>query len=75
MDARRPMVAAWLGAIGSLAVADLVLNARHDGSTLSEAARHVYRTDTPVGRAAFVASWAVLSGWLIPHICRTPRGG
>ena len=77
MTARREMVAAWSSAIGTLAVADLVLNRRHDGSTLSEVARHVYRTDTPAGRVAFVASWCALSAWLIPHICRhkTARGG
>ena len=77
--ARRPMVYAWAGAIGGLALADWLLDRRHDGSTLSEVTRHVFRTDTPAGRAAFAASWCVLTAWFIPHICRRtpdlPRGG
>ena len=62
--------AVWAAGIGSLVVLDLALDKRHDGSTLSEVTRMVYRTDTRLGRCAFVASWAALSGWLIPHILK-----
>lgn len=62
--------AVWAAGIGTLVVLDVVLDQRHDGSTLSEVTRLVYRTDTRLGRCAFVASWAALSGWVVPHICR-----
>lgn len=64
--------AVWAAGIGTLVVLDVVLDRRHDGSTLSEVTRLIYRTDTRAGRCAFVASWAALSGWLVPHICRPP---
>lgn len=70
MTARRPMVYAWATAIGALGLADWLLDRRHDGSTLSECARHVWHTDTPAGRVSFALSWAALSVWFIPHICR-----
>lgn len=60
----------WAAGIGTLVVLDALLDRRHDGSTLSDVTRLVYRTDTRLGRCAFVASWAALSGWLVPHICR-----
>lgn len=62
--------AVWAAGIGTLVVLDVALDRRHDGSTLSEVTRMVYRTDTPLGRCAFIASWAALSTWLVPHICR-----
>jgi hypothetical protein len=64
------MVAAWAGSIAALAIADLILNRRQDGSTLSESARYVFRTDTPAGKFAFAASWAALTAWIVPHINR-----
>lgn len=64
----------WTAGIGPLIVLDAVLDKRNDGSTLSEATRYIYRTETPFGRAAFVASWLALSTWLIPHICRKGSG-
>ncbi len=38
----------WAAGIGPLVILDLALDKRHDGSTLSEAARYIYRTDNPV---------------------------
>lgn len=64
----------WGAGIGSLIVLDVLLDRRHDESTLSEVTRSLYRTHTPLGRAAFLASWAALSGWLIPHICKAVEG-
>jgi hypothetical protein len=69
---RRPLTI-WAAGIGSLVVLDVALDRRHDGSTLSECTRLIYRTDTPLGRCAFVASWLALSGWLLPHICKRAR--
>lgn len=63
----RPHVV-WAAGIGSLVVLDAALDRRHDGSTLSEVTRLVYRTDTKTGRCAFVASWLALTAWIIPHI-------
>lgn len=58
----------WVAGIGSLVILDVVLDRRHDGSTLSEVTRTIYRVDRPAGRCAFVASWAALTGWFVPHI-------
>lgn len=60
----------WAAGIGPLIVLDAYLDRRHDGSTLSEATRYIYRTETKVGRYAFLASWAALSLWLCPHIIK-----
>jgi hypothetical protein len=60
----------WAAGIGPLIVLDAVLDKRHDGSTLSEATRYIYRTETRFGRCAFVASWLGLSAWLVPHIIK-----
>lgn len=69
---RRPLTL-WAAGIGTLVVIDIACDRRHDGSTLSECTRLVYRTDTPLGRCAFVASWLALSGWVVPHICKQAR--
>lgn len=61
----------WAAGIGSLVVLDVWCDSRHDDSTLSSVTRMVYRTDTPLGKAAFIGSWLALSGWLVPHICRS----
>lgn len=63
----------WTAGIGPLIVLDILLDKRSDGSTLSEATRYIYRTETRFGRCAFVASWAALTAWLVPHICRKPQ--
>lgn len=61
----------WAAGIGPLIVLDVVLDKRHDGSTLSEATRYIYRTEhSRLGRCAFVASWLGLSAWLVPHILK-----
>lgn len=39
-----------------------------DGFPLTRVIRCVFRTDTPIGRAAFVAFVERGSGWLIKHI-------
>ena len=58
----------WATLLGSLAVLDLLCDRRHDDTTLSAVTRRAYRTHTLGGRVAFVGSWALLSGWLVPHI-------
>lgn len=59
---------AWAG----LALVGIALEVeslhRHDGATLSETTRAVFRTDTREGRAAFVGFWTALSVWFVPHI-------
>lgn len=42
-----------------------------EGDSLSECTRAALRTHTRAGQVAFVTGWAVLSGWLVPHICRS----
>lgn len=70
---RRPALV-WAAALGGLSLFDLwcARNAT-TGDSLSECTRATLRTHTPAGRAAFIAAWAVLSGWLVPHICRAVR--
>lgn len=67
-----PAFCGWIGTIGTMIVADIVLDKRRNGSTLSETARYVFRTDTRLGKAVFVGSWAALTGWLVPHIINVP---
>lgn len=64
----------WLGTLGALAAYDYwcAKNATI-GDSLSEVARATFRTDHPLGRAAFIGAWAVLTAWLLPHICRVVR--
>lgn len=66
-------MAFWLTVTAGLTAADLYFD-RNDcyGDTLSECTRFIWRTETPVGRVAFIASWAALSTWFVPHICRIP---
>lgn len=64
----------WGASLGALLAADVLLDRRHDGSTLSECTRATFRTHHPVGRVVFVAGWLGLSAWLIPHICKAVEG-
>lgn len=64
----------WISGIGSLLVADALLDRRHDGSTLSECTRSTFRTHTTAGRCAFVAAYAVGSAWFVPHILKHVEG-
>ena len=67
-----PALCGWVGTIGSLIVADVVLDKKRNGTTLSESARWLFRTDTKIGKTVFVAGWGYLTWWLIPHICKIP---
>jgi hypothetical protein len=62
--------AAWVTCIGTLAALDVVLDRRNDGTTLSECTRALYRTDTRIGRCAFIASWFALATWYPRHILK-----
>ena len=64
----------WGASLGGLILADVLLDRRHDGSTLSACTRATFRTHHPLGRVAFVASWGVLTAWLLPHICKRVEG-
>ena len=58
----------WLALAGTMG-----LNyARHrkGKSTLCSSARAPLQVHRVEGRIAFVAGWAALTGWLIPHFCR-----
>ena len=65
----------WAGVALVAVVLEVASLRRHDGATLSETTRAIYRTHTPAGRALFVASWVGLSVWLVPHICRATAAG
>lgn len=60
----------WAGFLLVGGIADVIADRRHNGSTLSECARATFGTDRRRGRVLFVACWAGLSAWLVPHICR-----
>lgn len=59
----------WLGyaAVGLLIEAHALRTAQAD-ATLSYATRTAFCTSNRAGRAAFAASWIVLSVWFVPHI-------
>lgn len=60
----------WAAGIGPLIVLDAVLDRRDTDSTLSAATRYVYRTETRLGRCAFLASWTALALWYPVHILK-----
>lgn len=63
----------WIGVFAVPAAADLYAAfVKHEG-TLSQFGRETFRTDTAAGKAAWIASWAALSAWLIPHVCKWPQ--
>lgn len=64
----------WYGlvAVGVCAEAYALRSEQHNG-TASHAWRTACRTDHPLGRAALVVGWGVLSAWLIPHLLRNPE--
>lgn len=65
----------WAVLFAAGTVAEVASLRRRDGATLSETTRALYRTHTPLGRAAFVTSWTGLSVWLVPHVCRATAAG
>lgn len=67
---RRPTLV-WGGVLGALGLLDYwcAKNAT-DGDSLSECTRAALRTHTRAGQVVFVAAWAALTAWLVPHICR-----
>jgi hypothetical protein len=70
---RRPLPV-WLGIGAGIAALDLWCDRNATvGDTASECARVLFHTHTPLGRAAFVVSWAALSAWLVPHIVKETR--
>lgn len=63
----------WLAFWTSFGIIDWKLDQRHDGSTLSESTRYLFRTHTPTGQAAFTAALASGSFVLWRHILK-PAG-
>lgn len=63
--------AVWVSVVAGVAAADYWCH-RTGRATLSTVTRRTLRTHTPYGRALFVAGWAGLSAWFIPHIVTTP---
>ncbi|HET7689161.1 MAG TPA: hypothetical protein VFK41_02185 [Nocardioidaceae bacterium] len=62
----------WLALTGTMG-----LNyARHrlGKSTLCSSARAPFHVDRREGQVVFLASWAALSGWLLPHFLRGQAG-
>lgn len=61
----------WVAGIGSLVVLDVWCDRNSTpGDSLSECVRVFFRPETRLGKFAFVASWAALSGWFLPHILK-----
>jgi len=59
----------WVGILGVAAVIEARAIRRHSG-TASEAIATLFRTETPAGRAAFLATLGGTSVWLARHIVR-----
>lgn len=72
MSVSAPVV--WSALIGADVAIELVTVALSHKSvnvpncTLSHATRVLCKTDTSVGKAAFVLGWTALSAWFVPHI-------
>lgn len=61
----------WVGILGAATALDIYCDRNSIvGDSLSECIRVAFHTETPQGRAAFVAAYAVGSAWFIPHIIR-----
>jgi hypothetical protein len=60
----------WASVIGGLGVFDAYRATKHDGSTLSECTRRLFRTDGPPGQALFRACLEVGAAELTAHILR-----
>lgn len=60
----------WAALLGAGIVAEARSLRRHDGATLSETTRWVFRTHTRAGRYAFATGWGALGGWFFVHILR-----
>lgn len=69
---RRP-AATWAACLGGLIALDVWCDRRKNESTLSCVVRHTFRVEHPAGKAAFLAAWAGLTAWLVPHILRVVR--
>lgn len=62
----------WGGILAAGAVAEVhALARKHRGCTLSGVTRQVCRTESPVGRALFLAGLGCLSAWFAHHITST----
>jgi hypothetical protein len=60
----------WAGVAVVATVLEVDSLRKHDGATLSEVTRDVFRTHTAPGRIAFLGFWAGLSVLFVPHILR-----
>lgn len=64
-------VARWGVVVAGLVLYDL--HCAHnavEGDSLSEVVRDYCRVHHPVGKTIFVAGWAALTVWFVPHILR-----
>lgn len=61
---------AWAVLAGAGVVLEAVSLRRHDGCTLSETWRAVFRTHTPAGRAFTVGFLSALPIVLVPHLLK-----
>jgi hypothetical protein len=58
----------WISTVAGLGVLDYVLDRQHNGATLSECTRWLFRTETVLGKSAFTAAMAAGSYVLHQHI-------
>lgn len=58
----------WLGTIGGLVAFDVYMSRRNPKWTLSNRSRRFFAVHTRPGQMAFIGGWALLTGWLLPHI-------
>lgn len=71
MVVHKRWAAAWVSTVAGLGVLDYVLDRRHDGSTLSECARWLFRTDTLPGKVAVTAAISSGAYVLNQHLIRS----
>lgn len=63
----------WVLFVSGGISADVWRNRRHDDSTLSQATRETFHTDTRVGAVTFLALWTALSVWFPIHLLRKDK--
>jgi hypothetical protein len=70
----RPVLV-WTGILAAAVAAQIHgLISRHKNCTLSGLTRQVCRTESPLGRALFLAGLGCLTAWFARHITTTDKG-
>jgi len=71
---RERAMAGWgLVLLGATLFELIAVDHKRSELTLSAFTRDIFRTDTKLGRAAFLVAWGALSAWFPRHVLRGAR--